>query len=58
MKRLTLLTAGLLMAGAAFAYTGDKGCCKGKKENCKKEAKAKCEKGKGCCKKDAAEKKA
>jgi hypothetical protein len=56
MKKLTLLMAGLMIAGAAFAHDGGK-CCKGKKAKCCKEAKADCEKGKACCKKDAAEKK-
>ena len=56
MKKLTLLVAGLLIAGSSFAHDckGDKNCCKGKnKAECKKEAKADC-KEKACCKKGAA----
>ena len=55
MKKLTLLAVGLMFAGVTFAHdcTGNKNCCKGKKE-CKKEAKADC-KGKACCKKSAGE---
>ena len=40
MKKLTLLLAGLMLAGASFAHDG-KGCCK-KGEKCTKGAK--------CCK--------
>jgi len=58
MKKLTLLMAALMIAGAGFAHDGGKGCCKGKKAKCCKEAKANGEKGKACCKKEAAEKKA
>jgi hypothetical protein len=54
MKKLTLLVAGLMLAGASFAAPCDKdkkACCKGKnKTECKKEAKADC-KEKSCCKK-------
>jgi len=53
MKKLTLLLSALMITGAAaFAHEG-KGCCKDKKENCHKEAKA-CKKGdknKSCCSK-------
>ncbi len=58
MKRITLLAAGFLLAATTMSFAGDKGCCKGKKDKCNKEAKANCEKGKGCCKKDTAEPKA
>jgi hypothetical protein len=53
MKKITLLVAGLLIAGSSFAAPcdKDKACCKGKsKAECKKEAKAGCDK-KACCKK-------
>jgi hypothetical protein len=52
MKKLTILLSALMISGAAFAHEG-KDCCKGKKENCHKEAKA-CKKGdkeKSCCSK-------
>jgi len=51
MKKLTLLIAGLMIAGSTFAHDckGDKHCCKGKKGDCKKEAKA--GEKKACCKK-------
>lgn len=52
MKKLTLLMAGLMLAGATYAHDG-KACCKGKKGDCKKEAKADCKDKKGCCKKGA-----
>ena len=51
MKQLTLLLSALMITGAAFAHDG-KSCCKGKKADCKKEAKAGC-KDKACCKKGA-----
>jgi hypothetical protein len=57
MKKLTLLIAGLLLAGSSFAAPCDKdkktsACCKGKnKTECKKEAKADCKDKKACCKK-------
>lgn len=61
MKKLTLLVAGLMIAGFSYAAPcdkdkADKACCKGKsKTECKKEAKADCEKGKSaCCKKGTA----
>lgn len=52
MKKLTLLFSALMITGAAFAHDG-KGCCKGKKESCHKEAKAdkKDCKEKSCCSK-------
>jgi hypothetical protein len=60
MKKLTLLLAGLMIAGFSYAAPcdkdkADKACCKGKnKTECKKEAKADCDKGKACCKKGTA----
>lgn len=56
MKKLTLLLSALMITGAAFAHDG-KGCCKGKKEDCKKEAKAgkKDCKEKSCCQKKGTE---
>lgn len=54
MKKLTLLLGALMITGASFAHDG-KGCCKGKKEGCNKEAKAKHDcKEKSCCSKKAA----
>ena len=53
MKKLTLIFAAVMIAGSSFAHDckGDKNCCKGKKADCKKEAKAGC-KEKACCKKN------
>ena len=53
MRKLTLVIAGLLIAGSSFAHDGKKDCCKGKKADCKKEAKADCKEKSGCCKKGA-----
>ena len=57
MKKLTLIIAGLMIAGSSFAHDG-KSCCKGKKEDCKKEAKVaakgECKEKGGCCKKGTA----
>ena len=51
MKKLTLFLGALMITGASFAHDG-KGCCKGKKESCNKEAKAKQDcKEKSCCSK-------
>ncbi len=68
MKKLSLLAAALMMAGATYAHEG-KSCCKGKeakecskeasaakKEACKEEAKTAksscCQKGEGSAKKE------
>lgn len=52
MKKITLIIAGLMLAGSSFAYD-----CNGKKEcskNEKKESKKECKKdSKSCCKKGA-----
>jgi len=53
MKKLTLLMAGLMIAGISFAHDGGKNCSKDKKAKCNKEARAKCKKGDGCCKKES-----
>lgn len=56
MKKLTLLLSALMITGATFAHDS-KGCCKGKKETCKKEAKANKKdcKEKSCCSKKSTE---
>jgi hypothetical protein len=59
MKKLTLLLAGLMIAGFSYAAPcdkdKDKACCKGKsKTECKKEAKADCKEKSACCKKGTA----
>lgn len=55
MKKLTLLIAGLMIAGITYAAPcdKDKACCKNKsKTECKKD-KDNCKDKKACCKKDA-----
>jgi hypothetical protein len=54
MKKLTLIVAGLLIAGATYAAPCDKNksCCKGKsKTECSKKEKSACKDKKACCKK-------
>lgn len=54
MRKLTLLLSALMITSATVFAHGSKGCCKSKKEDCKKEAKAKSKKDckeKSCCSK-------
>lgn len=55
MKKLTLLVAGIMIAGSSFAAPCDKDktASKGHKSACNKEAKADC-KNSSCCKKGTA----
>ena len=57
MKKLTLLVAGLMIAGMSYAAPcdKDKACCKNKsKTECKKDKKE-CKDKKACCKKSTEE---